>query len=419
MHRSNARDAAQFDVLCVRFRSVHGLRERNFSAHLQRHMCLPFAVVFGLSCFLRLSTLRRQEQASREFRRTPSHARFMRHVGDGCCYQGGPGSPALELVCEPHIRTEDIRHIVTQLECGLRTRPVLPSPVRPQYDVLRMSAEQARTADGESTFSAAWGAGLPIVITGVMDGLSDAIRKDFAPQALLQGLDGAGLFVESSFNGASVNGSGGAGLAPDYEQRPVPDMTVRAFLAEYNKVPVLGGSSTSSGPAAKVKDLPPDRSFQEWRPYLYSVFIALLVGIAPTYVGAAALNLLNYFPALNRKPDCGPKAYISCRGALDDNRDPVSGQTNLHADMSHAVNLAVSARKGCTPRAVVATWDLWHRDDQAAVPPSRSVVWALVNRAGVLRPPSAAAHVHAHAGTASDGDDVPLPACNGEIDACR
>ena len=95
--------------------------------------------------------------------------------------------------------------------------------------------------------------------------------QEFLADNLLHGLDPEGLFVGSSFKPPAANGTDGAGLTPDYEQEPVPDMTVPKFLAEYNSV----RRSKKSKIAAKVKDLPPNTSFQEWRPCLFALFIAL------------------------------------------------------------------------------------------------------------------------------------------------
>jgi hypothetical protein len=337
----------------------------------------------------------------------------MRHVSGASCYPNGTQAPPLQLVCEAHIQIEDIERTIAQLKCALKTRPALPPPVPLQYDVLCMPAKEAQTSAGQQTFIAAWGAGQPIHVTGVTMSLSPNLMQDFLADNLLHGLHPEGLFVRSSFKPPAANGTDGAGLTPDYEQEPVPDMTVPKFLAEYNSVK----RSKKSKIAAKVKDLPPHTTFQEWRPCLFAVFIALLGGIAPTYVGAAALNLLSYFPALNKMVDGGPKAYIAWRGDFDANGYPANGQTNLHADMSHAVNLAVSARKGCPAQAVVATWNLWHCDDQAAVTPLRSLVHCRPG-AGVFRPPSADAHVCAHAGAQSGGGGVPLPACGRQTGAC-
>jgi hypothetical protein len=304
------------------------------------------------------------------------------------CYEGCGTQPKLLLVCKPHIRPETIEAMIAGLEPALLKWPAPPrssssssSPLPPRCEVLRMSAERARTPEGHSDFAAAWGAGLPIVVTDATAGFPEQFLKAFSASALLTGLDPTELFVDSSFASPIANGAGGAGPPADILYDLV-DVSVKQFLKAYN-----GGAPRVKGKPAKVKDLPPDQSFYEWRPHLFALFMSLLAAIAPTYVCAGALNLLKYFPFRDKPPDAGPKGYIALRGQLDADGDPICGLTPTHMDMSHAANVALSAGTGNKADAVVATWNLWHRADQEKVtPPSRAVAWALGNRAAVLRP---------------------------------
>jgi hypothetical protein len=99
----------------------------------------------------------------------------------GGCYEGCGTQPKLLLVCKPHIRPETIEAMIAALEPALHKWPAPPrsssssssSPLPPRCEVLRMSAERARTPEGLSDFAAAWGAGLPIVVTDATAGFSE------------------------------------------------------------------------------------------------------------------------------------------------------------------------------------------------------------------------------------------------------
>ncbi|SAM03739.1 hypothetical protein [Absidia glauca] len=159
--------------------------------------------------------------------------------------------------------------------------------------------------------------------------------------------------------------------AIDCHNMEVTSMTINDFFKGY----VSRKQSDSTIPLLKIKDWPPGSDFRTECPEMYQDFMAMLP--APEYCTAnGAFNLSNRLPPFFLKPDLGPKMFIAY--GLDPLDDTCHvGTTNLHCDMTDAVNvmchaqgyggntgkkyeLGVSATTGIPAAAV---WDVFAFED--------------------------------------------------------
>ena len=86
----------------------------------------------------------------------------------------------------------------------------------------------------------------------------------------------------------------------------------------------------------KLKDWPPTEDFSETMPNRFSDLMRSLP--LPEYTQRnGVLNLASRLPDFFVKPDLGPKMYVAYGSALH----PKEGTTNLHLDISDAVNVMV------------------------------------------------------------------------------
>ena len=86
----------------------------------------------------------------------------------------------------------------------------------------------------------------------------------------------------------------------------------------------------------KLKDWPPTEDFSETMPNRFGDLMRSLP--LPEYTQRnGVLNLASRLPDFFVKPDLGPKMYVAYGSALH----PKEGTTNLHLDISDAVNVMV------------------------------------------------------------------------------
>ena len=86
----------------------------------------------------------------------------------------------------------------------------------------------------------------------------------------------------------------------------------------------------------KLKDWPPTEDFSELMPQRFKDLMQALP--LPEYSQrSGAFNLASRLPDFFVKPDLGPKMYNAYGSALH----PRTGTTNLHLDVSDAVNMIV------------------------------------------------------------------------------
>ena len=102
--------------------------------------------------------------------------------------------------------------------------------------------------------------------------------------------------------------------------------TIKHRLRDKNGTPML----------LKLKDWPPTEDIANYMPKRFNDLINAYP--MPEYTHReGALNLVSYLPDFCNKPELGPKMYIAYGSALYSNK----GSTNLHIDMSDAVNMLV------------------------------------------------------------------------------
>ena len=101
---------------------------------------------------------------------------------------------------------------------------------------------------------------------------------------------------------------------------------LEARMLDQNGVPML----------LKLKDWPPEEDFAQYFPRRFEDFMKEIP--LPDYTRREGrFNLASYIPEFFVRPDLGPKMYIAYGSPLY----PECGSTNLHLDMSDAVNLIV------------------------------------------------------------------------------
>ncbi|CEI88760.1 hypothetical protein RMCBS344292_03138 [Rhizopus microsporus] len=106
----------------------------------------------------------------------------------------------------------------------------------------------------------------------------------------------------------------------------------------------------------KVKDWPPTEDIANKFPQLYKEFMATVP--IPEYSATDGyFNLANRLPTEFLPPDLGPKMFISY----------MSGKTNLHCDMTDAVNLMYYAGKTNNTNCAAAIWHIFAAKDSKAL----------------------------------------------------
>ncbi|KAG0639785.1 hypothetical protein HOY80DRAFT_904476 [Tuber brumale] len=156
--------------------------------------------------------------------------------------------------------------------------------------------------------------------------------------------------------------------------------TVGDFFREFSKTDVEGTGTLKS---LKLKDWPPESDFKDEFPNLFTDFERALP--FPEYTNRdASLNLVSRLPADWTKPDLGPKMYNAYPApdfipVEEGPPNPVKGTTNLHFDMTDAVNILVHQSGGPTPTAnkrwkevhgypkCGAIWDIFPPESSAAI----------------------------------------------------
>ncbi|RPA95348.1 hypothetical protein L873DRAFT_1846053 [Choiromyces venosus 120613-1] len=133
----------------------------------------------------------------------------------------------------------------------------------------------------------------------------------------------------------------------------------------------------------KLKDWPPESDFKDVFPKLFEDFEGALP--FPEYTRReASLNLVSRLPSDWTRPDLGPKMYNAYPApdflpTKNGKPNPVKGTTNLHFDMTDAVNILVHQCGGPTPAAnkeweevhgypkCGAIWDIFPPDSAPAI----------------------------------------------------
>ncbi|CAO3622127.1 unnamed protein product [Cunninghamella echinulata] len=115
--------------------------------------------------------------------------------------------------------------------------------------------------------------------------------------------------------------------------KDVKEMTVNDFFKNYSLE-----SQDQHAPILKIKDWPSQSDFKEQFPQLYDDF-KKIVPASDYSTPDGKFNLSNRLPSSYLKPDLGPKMFI----AYGIGNDNTTGSTNLHCDMTDAVNVMCHA----------------------------------------------------------------------------
>ena len=174
------------------------------------------------------------------------------------------------------------------------------------------------------SFQERWRQGHPVV----MGGLHQRLRRKWGPAGFLQRFGAEKVQMVDCRDGKSVHW-----------------LTLAHFFAGYSHPWSRGRCpDTFRRMMLKLKDWPPDQDFRAKMPEYFDDLMAALP--YPQYTQRdGILNLAKYFPRQFVPPDLGPKMYNAFgQHAAWQGMDPHTkkgGHTNLHCDVSDAVNVMV------------------------------------------------------------------------------
>ena len=116
----------------------------------------------------------------------------------------------------------------------------------------------------------------------------------------------------------------------------VPNAKLKVFWEGFQHVTKRLKDKQGTPMLLKLKDWPPTDDIAEFMPDRFNDLMQSLP--VPEYtLRSGRLNIAGYIPDYFLKPELGPKMYIAYGSALY----PQKGSTNLHIDMSDAVNCLV------------------------------------------------------------------------------
>ncbi|RHZ68593.1 hypothetical protein Glove_294g107 [Diversispora epigaea] len=147
------------------------------------------------------------------------------------------------------------------------------------------------------------------------------------------------------------------------DQKSHSEIQVGEFFNGFDKVKSL--NSYGRIPCLKLKDWPPNEDFAKVFPEHYKDFM-LSLPFKRYICRDGALNLASRLPNDTNPPDLGPKMY-NAYGSSD--KEGGKGTTNLHLDMTDAVNVMTYATpfkqrsKYEQNYKHAAVWDIYHIED--------------------------------------------------------
>lgn len=171
---------------------------------------------------------------------------------------------------------------------------------------------------------------------------------------------------------------------PKYFTRRYGSVPCNVHDCEYNQVKETnvemffkGFASSDTTHSYKLKDWPPSANFSETFPELFKDFENAIP--FPSYISrTGSLNLAAHFPPQYIAPDLGPKMYNAFpapdflpkpAGGTDLKHRPIKSTTNLHLDLTDAVNIMLFSAGGekappaaTTPKDIPfcgAIWDIF------------------------------------------------------------
>ncbi|BET01767.1 JmjC domain, hydroxylase [Nesidiocoris tenuis] len=171
-------------------------------------------------------------------------------------------------------------------------------------------------AKNYQAFQEQWKRGQPVMISEVSDGLD------------------ANLWTPASF--AEDFGDSKNDLVNCMTGDIVPNQPMRKFWEGFDSVSKRLKDDSGSPMILKLKDWPPGEDFAEMLPSRFADLMKALPMAEYTHRNGR-LNLASRLPDCFVRPDLGPKMYTAYGSAVH----PSAGTTNLHLDISDAVNVMV------------------------------------------------------------------------------
>ena len=224
---------------------------------------------------------------------------------------------------------EEMGELTSRVEELLpRLPPQLPMPNPKPKSYSGSSLRLAATHDDGRArldeFQARWRRGEPVVVPG----LNSQLRRRWSPHGFLQRFGAENVSMIDCRDGKNVHWLTLAHFFAGYMQP-----WTRALCPDTFRKMML-----------KLKDWPPDQDFRSKMPEYYADLMQALP--FPQYTHRdGVLNLAKYFPRQFVPPDLGPKMYNAFgQHAAWQGMDPHTkkgGHTNLHCDVSDAVNVMV------------------------------------------------------------------------------
>ncbi|CAG8579762.1 746_t:CDS:2 [Diversispora eburnea] len=214
----------------------------------------------------------------------------------------------------------------------------------------RSQVTQNRWSDGKMSikeFRQMYKLGKPFVISSVYDNLTENL---WTPK-----------YFEKHFGHISCTC---INLNEQDEQKSHSVIKVGEFFNGFNKVKSLNSSGRI--PCLKLKDWPPNEDFAKVFPEHYKDFM-LSLPFKRYICRDGALNLVSRLPNDTNPPDLGPKMYNAYGSSDKGGRG--KGTTNLHLDMTDAVNVMTYATpffqrsKHEQNYKHAAVWDMYHIED--------------------------------------------------------
>lgn len=221
----------------------------------------------------------------------------------------------------PEVRSNDSSDAKTS-----RARRSATTLLRGSNAPHRMRRAEAGGECFGGSFLERWEKGEPVVVSG----MQERLKLCWTPMKLIE------HFGEQLVEIVFVHSGKSEGFK-----------SLRSFLEGFGKPP-------ADGQLRKLKDWPPNKDFAELLPDHFADLMQALPYPAYTHRDGS-LNLVSALPLYALPPDLGPKCYFAM-GSLDGDA-PRLGTTNLHMDMSDAVNVlvyvedALRVRSHCGSRA--------------------------------------------------------------------
>ena len=233
-------------------------------------------------------------------------------------------NPSEECIDEPGLTTLFPRNILTHQESER-----ISSEAKHAWlcDGRLLHLFDAVSSHNIELFKHQWARGQPVIISNSDQNLN---KRLWSPKAFMQDFEDKSSDLINTLTG-----------------RTVPKQPLKWFWRGFNSVSQRLVDAEGTPMLLKLKDWPPDGDIAENLPKRYQDLIQNFP-IQSYTLREGKLNLASYMPDWFLKPELGPKMYIAYGNALYSAR----ASTNLHLDMSDAVNLLVyvGLPDDCDPR---------------------------------------------------------------------